>query len=306
MTRLVGVDVGGTKVAVAVLEDGRLGDARVRPTEKDSSDALVDQLVEAIEEQLPADAVGIGVPSVVDFEKGMARSSVNIPLEKVPLRQILRKRLGISVFVDNDATVAAVAEAHGPDAKVDVRHLVMLTVGTGIGGGIVIDGHIYRGATGPAAHLGPLIIGPNLEHGAEEPHGFPQPGSLERLASGHFAIDKLAAERGLKDGPGAVEAALRGDAAGREVMRIAGERLGIGIANVINTFDPDVVVVGGGAGSAAGELLLHPARETAERFIVRGVGTRTEIRVARYGPEAGVLGAALMAGQELLLEQDAL
>jgi glucokinase len=299
MTRLVGVDVGGTKVAVATLEDGQLGEARVRPTEKDSPEALVDQLEEAIEEQLPADAVGIGVPSVVDFEKGMARSSVNIPLEKVPLRQILRKRLGIPVFVDNDATVAAVAEAHGPDAKVDVRHLVMLTVGTGVGGGIVIDGHIYRGATGAAAELGHIIIGADLAGGAPEPHGFPQPGSLERLASGHYGIDALAAERGLKDGPGAVDAAKRGDETGLEVLRIAGERLGIGIANVINTFDPDVVVIGGGAGSAAGELLLHPARETAEKFVLRGVGTKTEIRLARYGKEAGVLGAALMAGQEL-------
>jgi glucokinase len=296
---LVGVDVGGTKVAAATLEDGTLGEARVRPTETSSPDALVDQLVEAIEEQLPADAIGIGVPSVVDFEKGMARSSVNIPLEKVPLRQILRKRLGIPVFVDNDATVAAVAEAHGPDATVDVRHLVMLTVGTGVGGGIVIDGHVYRGATGAAAELGHIIIGASLEEGAPEPHGFPQEGSLERLASGHYGIDTLAAEHGLKDGPGAVEAAQRGDEAGLEVLRIAGERLGIGIANVINVFDPDVVVIGGGAGTAAGELLLHPARETAERFVLRGVGTKTEIRVARYGKEAGVLGAALMAGQEL-------
>src|SRR3954471_5640357 len=184
MSRLVGVDVGGTKVAVAVLEDGRLGDARVRPTETSSADALVEQLEEAIEEQLPADAVGIGVPSVVDWGKGMCRSSVNIPLEKVPLRQILRKRLDVPVYVDNDATVAAVAEAHGPDAKVDVRHLVMLTVGTGVGGGIVIDGHIHRGATGAAAELGHMIIGADLEDGAPEPHAVPRPGSLEWLASG--------------------------------------------------------------------------------------------------------------------------
>src|SRR4051794_2352508 len=299
MTRLIGVDVGGTKVAVAALEDGTLGDARVRPTELASADALVDQLTEAIEEQLPADAVGLGIPSVVDWAKGMARSSVNIPLEKVPLRQILRKRLDVPVFVDNDATVAAVAEAHGPDAKVDVRHLVMLTVGTGIGGGIVIDGDIYRGATGAAAELGHIIIRAHPEHGAEEPPGVSPPGSPERLASGHFGIDTLAKERGLKDGPGAVEAAQRGDENGLEVMRIAGERLGIGIANVVNTFDPDVVVVGGGAGSAAGELLLHPAREAAAQYTLRGVGTKTEIRLARYGPEAGVLGAAIMAGQEL-------
>src|SRR5947207_1001560 len=109
MARLVGVDVGGTKVAVAVLEEGTLGGARVAQE----------------------------------------------------------------------------------------RHLVMLTVGTGIGGGIVIDGHLYRGATGAAAELGHVIVGANLEAGAPEPHGFPQPGSLERLASGHYGIDTLAAEHGL-------------------------------------------------------------------------------------------------------------
>lgn len=304
MARLVGVDVGGTKVAVATLEDRRLGEATLAPTEKTSPDALVGQLAEAISAQLPADAIGIGIPSTVDFAQGMARSSVNIPLENVPLRQILRERLGVPVFVDNDATVAAVAEAHGPDAQVDVRHLVMLTVGTGVGGGIVIDGRVYRGATGAAAELGHIVIGAQLADGAPETGSFPQPGSLERLAAGR-ALDRLAAERGLTDGPGAVAAAQQGDEAGLECLRILGERLGIGIANVINTFDPDIVVVGGGAGSAAGELLLEPARRTAERYVLNGVGTATEIRGARYGPEAGVLGAALMAGQELEAERNA-
>jgi glucokinase len=257
-----------------------------------------------ISEQLPADAVGIGIPSVVDFARGMARTSVNTPLVDLPLREILRERVGVPVFVDNDATVAAVAEAHGPDAKVDARHLVMLTVGTGVGGGIVIDGRIYRGATGAAAELGHTLIGARLEDGEPEHGGFPQPGSLEHLSAGR-ALDRLAADRGLTDGPGAVEAAKRGEEAGLECLRILGERLGVGIANLINTFDPDVVVVGGGAGSAAGELLLGPARETAMRFVLPGVGTATEIRTARYGQEAGVLGAALMAGQELEREQEA-
>jgi glucokinase len=299
--RLVGVDVGGTKVAVAVLEDGRLAEPRTRPTEKASPEALVDQLEAAIREVLPADAVGIGVPSVVDFATGSARASVNVPLENVPLRKLLRDRLGVPVYVDNDATVAAVAEAHGPDATVDVRHLVMLTVGTGVGGGIVVDGHVYRGATGAAAELGHLIVGADLSDGAPEAAGFPQPGSLESLASGS-ALDRLAAERGLTDGRAAVEAARRGEEGGLECLRILGERLGIGIANVVNALDPDVVAIGGGV-SAAGELLLRPAHETAQRFILPGVGTQTEIRLARYGPEAGVLGAALMARQELALEQ---
>ena len=298
MTRLVGVDVGGTKVAVAAVEDGRLGETTLRPTDTSSPEGLLDQLENLVREQLPADAVGVGVPSVVDFPNGRARSSVNIPVADLALRDLLRERVGVPVFVDNDATVAAVAEAHGPDGKVDVRHLVMFTVGTGVGGGIVIDGRIYRGATGAAAELGHTIVGARLEQGAPPGEGFPQPASLEHFAAGR-ALDALAAERGLEDGPGAVAAAQRGEAAGLECLRILGERLGIGIANLINTFDPDVVVVGGGAGSAAGELLLAPAREAAARFTLPGVGTATEIRVARYGPEAGVLGAALMAGQEL-------
>jgi len=298
VTRLVGVDVGGTKVASAVLQDARLHDTQTRPTETASPEALVDQLASAVEERLPADAVGIGVPSVVDFASGTLRSSVNIPLQDVALRDLLGQRLGVPVFVDNDANVAAVAEAFGADGRVDVRHLVMLTVGTGVGGGIVLDGRVHRGATGGAAELGHLIVGAALEGGAPAAEGFPQPGSLERLAAGR-ALDRLAAQRGLTDGPGAVEAARAGDERGLECLRILGERLGVGIANVVNALEPDVVVVGGGAGSAAGELLLQPAREAAARFILRGVGTRTEIRVARHGPEAGVLGAALMAGQEL-------
>ncbi|HVW17477.1 MAG TPA: ROK family protein, partial [Solirubrobacteraceae bacterium] len=151
MARLIGVDVGGTKVSVALLQDATLSEPRLRPTATSSSDALIDQLVEAIREHLPADAVGLGIPSTVDFATGSARSSANLPVVDVPLRHILRERLGVPVYVDNDATVAALAEAHGPDAKVDVRHLVMLTVGTGVGGGIIIDGHVYRGATGAAA-----------------------------------------------------------------------------------------------------------------------------------------------------------
>jgi hypothetical protein len=134
MARAIGVDVGGTKVAVASLEDGVLGEVRMRPTVKDSPEALVDQLVEAIQEAGDADAVGIGVPSVIDAAKGMAMSSVNIPLQHVPLRDILGKRLGIPVHVDNDASVAALSEALGDDGAIIAQSVVMFTVGTGVGG----------------------------------------------------------------------------------------------------------------------------------------------------------------------------
>jgi glucokinase len=189
----------------------------------------------------------------------------------------------------------------------------MLTVGTGVGGGIVIDGRVYRGATGAAGEIGHTLVGVDLDREAPADHEFPQPGSLEALASGH-ELDRLAlrtakqhpdSELGRRltagravAGPDAVEAAQAGDRDAIAALALLGARLGVGIANVINTFDPDVVTIGGGV-SAAGELLLGPARETAERFVVPGVGTRTEIRLARWGPRAGVLGAALLARQEL-------
>jgi glucokinase len=293
MAMVIGVDVGGTKVAVAPLEDGVLGDVHTRPTEKSSPDALVDQLVQAIERCGPADAVGLGIPSVIDAARGMAMSSVNIPLQHVPLRDILGKRLNIAVHVDNDASVAALAEAHDETGTVIADSVVMYTVGTGVGGGLVFGGRIYRGATSSAAELGHTIVFADPSGGAPQPEGFPQPGSLERHAAGR-ALDALAAERGLTDGRGAVSAAERGDSAGLECLQIVGERLGLAIANAINTFDPELVVVGGGV-SAAGELLLAPARQVAQEFTMKGLGSKTEIRIARYGPDAGVRGAALLA-----------
>jgi glucokinase len=295
--RLIGVDVGGTKVSVAVLDDGRLSEPRIRPTDLSSADALVDQLVDAIGSEAPATAVGIGLPSVIDFATGTARSSVNIPLQGVPLRHILTERLGIPTFVDNDATVAALAEAHDDDMRPIADIMVMFTIGTGVGGGIVIGGRIFRGATGAAPEIGHTIIAAALDDGAPNADGFPHPASLEHHAAGR-ALDRLGLERGIGDGHAVVDAARAGDATALEAMRILGEALGVGIANAINTFDPDLVVVGGGV-STAGELLLGPARDAARRFVVKGVGSRTQIRLARYGPQAGVRGATLLAGQEL-------
>src|SRR3954452_3571519 len=140
--RLIGVDVGGPKVSVAVLSDGELGEPDIEPTQLDSPDDLLEQLVRMIQEAAGDEdvaAVGLGVPSVVDWENGRVRSSVNIPLEDVPLREVLRERPGVPVFLDNDASGAALADAH----DCGVRHLVMLPVGTGVGGGVIIDGRVF-------------------------------------------------------------------------------------------------------------------------------------------------------------------
>jgi glucokinase len=312
---VVGVDVGGTKVAVGRLEDETLGGLGVRRTEASSADGLVDELVAAIESARSPDtqAVGAGVPSVVEFATGRVRSSVNLPLADFDLRNVLEERLGLPVFVDNDATVAALGEAFDDGGRAVVQNLIMFTVGTGVGGGLVLGGRVYRGSSGAAGELGHTMIGADLAHGAPERGDFPQQGSLEALAAGRVldhlgaglvterpdsALAKLAAEGEHISGHDVVQLANEGDPDAVGALRLVGERLGVGIANAINTFDPDEVVVGGGV-SVAGELLLGPAREVARRFVLTGLGQRTDIRLARHGRNAGVRGAALLAKLEL-------
>jgi glucokinase len=295
--RIIGVDVGGTKIAAGALARDGVADPLVAPTETASAERLLDQLEEMVRTVGRPAAVGIAVPSVVDWASGTARFSVNIPLAGVPLREVLGERLGVPVYVDNDATCAALAEAHSdPGAIPDV--LVMLTLGTGVGGGIVLGGRSFRGATGAAAELGHMLVAAELADGAPPAaDAWPQPASLEAAASGR-ALAALAAERGFADGRAAVDAARAGDPAGAEVVRVYAERVGVGIANLMNIFDPDEVVIGGGI-SAAGELVRGPAERVARRLALPGVGMRTRIRLARYGNDAGVRGAALMAQHEL-------
>ncbi|MEA2311455.1 MAG: glucokinase, partial [Solirubrobacteraceae bacterium] len=260
----IGIDVGGTKIASATVRDGKLSESTLHHTELDDQEKLLAQLKEAIEAERDEDtrAVGIGVPSVVDFASGRIRSSVNIPLEDVPLRERLTEEVGLPVYVDNDATCAALAEAF-EDGKWTCEHLVMFTVGTGVGGGTVLGGRPYRGATGAAPEVGHTIIGLDLTDGAPSDPGddFPQRGSLEWLASGR-ALDRLAAEaakehpdsylgkrlasEGEVTGVDAVEGAQEDDEPALRCITILGERLGIGIANAINQYDPLEVVIGGG------------------------------------------------------------
>jgi glucokinase len=315
ISAVIGVDLGGTKVAVARLDGDGLGPSLIQPTERSTAPALIEQLVSMIEQIRPYDlfAVGLGVPSVVEFETGRVVSSVNVPLADVPLRQVLGERLGVPVFVDNDATVAALAEAHDEEFRLVARNLVMLTVGTGVGGGIVLGGRTYRGSSGGAGELGHTLVGLDLTGAVPAPSGsFPQPGALESVASGQ-ALGRLAVEVANRhpksalgrqqaegrpvSGVDAVDAAHAGDPHALEILEIWAERIGIGVANAINTFDPDEVVLGGG-GARARDLLLEPARRVARGYVLPGLGVRTTIRLARHGMRAGVLGAALLAIHE--------
>lgn len=315
MGAVIGVDLGGTKVAAAALSEGTLGQSLVWPTDVSATDALMDQLVSLVTRVRPEGlaGVGVGVPSIVEFETGRVVSSVNIPLDDVPLRHVLSERLGVPVFVDNDATVAALAEAFDEQLRPVACNLVMLTFGTGVGGGLVLGGRIYRGSTGGAGELGHTIIGMQDEGEVPLGHHFPQPGSLESLAAGH-ALDHLAERAARADpesalgrrersgapvlGADAVAAANDGDPMALRTVKVWAQRVGIGVANAINTFDPDQVVIGGGA-ALAGELLLKPAIEVARAYTVPGLGEGTTIRLARHGAYAGVLGAAMLAIHEL-------
>ncbi|MBV9818139.1 MAG: ROK family protein [Solirubrobacterales bacterium] len=318
MTDVIGVDLGGTKIAVARLTGHALGDSTLEPTKLDGAEALLHQLVELVQRARgdELDGVGIGVPSVVDFDAGRVVSSTNIPLADVPLREVLSDRLDVPVFVDNDATVAALAEAHDERLRLVARHLVMLTIGTGVGGGLILNGRIYRGASGGAGEVGQTIVGMDLSGPVPDAEGFPQRSSLEGVAAGH-ALDVLVDEfaRAHPDsslgrraaagerltGVEAVQDAEGDDPDARRLIELWGERVGLGIANAINTFDPEEVVIGGGA-ARAGELLLEPARRTSAAYVLPGLGRRTTIRAARHGVRAGVLGAALLAVHELRAE----
>jgi glucokinase len=217
------------------------------------------------------------------------------------------------VFVDNDSSAAALAEAHDEDFELVTRHLVMISVGAGVGGGLILGGRIYRGATGGAGELGHTIVGLDLAGAVPSPMRFPQPGSLEFVASGH-ALDGLAAQaRNVHPksalgelraqgkpvlGDDVIRAALDGDESAARMVEIWGQRIGIGVANAINSFDPEEVVIGGAA-ARAGEPLLEAARRVGYQYSVPGLGTRTTVRLSRHGARASVIGAALLARYEL-------
>ena len=287
---MLGVDVGGTKVAAAADEGGQPRHAVEHPTVLDSSEALLDGIESAVREVTAAagepEAIGIGVPSQVEFATGTVLASVNIPLAGVPLREELGRRFGLPVYVDNDASCAALAEA---DA-IGATELVMLTLGTGLGGGIVTGGRIFRGAHGLGGELGHVVVeaeGPECPGG-----GCPNHGCLEALCSG-TALERSAGRKGRE----VVEAARAGDAEAQAHLDRLGRYLGIGISNMVNVFQPEVVVIGGGL-SAAAELFLETAVAEAGSRALPALWERASVQVAQAGNAAGVIGAGLLALQE--------
>ncbi len=308
----IGIDVGGTKIAgFRVARDGTVLDRATAPTPADDPEATLASMVGVAGAIRTPEvlALGVGAAGMISTQTGVLRFAPNLAWRELPIAERMAEALGIPCQVDNDANVAAWGEFRFGAGR-GYRHMLLVTVGTGIGGGIVADGRLFRGAHGFAAEIGHIIVEPDGPLCGCGNHG-----CLEQVASGH-AIGRLgreaAAERPrsmiatLANGdPEAVtgsvvtEAARRGDGTARGVLAVVGRRLGEGIAGLVNVLDPQVVVVGGGA-IEAGDLLLAPAR-SAFGEAVEGREHRPEVPLlaAQLGNDAGAIGAAVLALEEL-------
>ena len=295
--RVIGVDVGGTKTLAAVVNrEAAVEERVVHSTDVSSQDALLsglDAIVEEIRAGREIAAIGFGIPSRVDQRSGRAVASVNIPLAGVDFRDRMRERHGVPVGIDNDANAATIGEWHAGAAR-GARNVVMLTLGTGVGGGLILEDRPYRGTTGVGAELGHIVIGID-----GPPCGCGGHGHLESYAAGRVA-DRAARELYGEgsDGHELVERGQKGETEAMVALAEIGRRLGAGIASFVNVFEPEVVVVGGGFGTA-GELLLGPAREVLAREGLQPARDTVRVVPAELGFFAGVIGAGMIAFEAL-------
>jgi glucokinase len=309
--RVIGVDMGGTKLLAGAV-DAHLGiHHRVQRTLTGlDQPRLLRTVADAVGEvraKAGADlaAVGFGIPSLIDRRTGISISSNHLPLDGLAFGDVMTERLGMPVFVDNDANAAAIAE-HRAGAARGASDVVLLTLGTGIGGGLILDGRLYRGWSGAGGELGHMVVemdGPRCGPTC------PSRGCIEALASGtalareakRLALDQPGSGLGRAQtegrdlsGPLVTELAHDGDGAAIEVLRLVGSRLGVAIASLVNIFNPQVVVVGGGV-IGAGELLLGPAREQVLARALSPSRDQVQVVAAGFGVEAGMVGAATLA-----------
>jgi glucokinase len=304
----IGLDVGGTKIAAAVVtQAGEILDREQVPTPPDDAAGTVAAMravVEALLARHPrVRALGIGAAGLIEWPRGRVRFAPHNAYDGLELRELLQAATGLPTVVDNDANAAAWAEARFADRGAD--DMVLVAVGTGIGGGLVLDGRVYRGGSGLGGEIGHLIVdpqGPRCACGNR--------GCLEALASG-TALGRMGREAAtaapggrlarLAGGPELVtgqtvfRAATDGDPVAVELFERLGFWLGAGVASLVTIFDPTLVVIGGGL-VATGELLLAPTRRSMERYVFGSAHRRLPLVVpARLGSDAGMVGAATLA-----------
>jgi glucokinase len=319
--RIIGVDLGGTKLLAGAVDPSLGVHHRVQRTVAGLQQrALLDVAVDAVAETRAAAgadvvAVGFGLPALIDRRTGKVVVGVHTPLADVAFADVMTERLGLPVFVDNDGNNSALAE-HRAGAARGASDAIMLTLGTGIAGGLILGGKLYRGSRGGAGEIGHMEIDVDGERDVDN---CPGRGCAELFASGRALAreaTRLAAERpdsalarAVKDGrtlagPLITELAHDGDEAAIEAVALIGRGLGIVITNVVNIFNPEVVVVGGGV-IAAGELLLAPARAVVVERVFPFLADNLRIVPARFGVEAGMVGAAALAYDGLAALEEA-
>jgi glucokinase len=295
----IGVDLGGTKILAGVVaRDGSVVRRHERPTPHDSQEHVFAELEAAVTELLDdsVGAVGFGVPSPIDQARGLVVRCVNLPLEDAPLREHMHDRFGIPVGLDNDANAAAIGEWRAGAGRGE-DDLVMLTLGTGVGGGVVSGGKPFRGRNGAGAELGHVVV----VHGGRPCQGAcTGRGHLEAYVSG------TAASAAARDafGPSAdahrlVRLANEGDSQAKELLEEVAGHLGSGIGSFVNVFGPQLVVLGGGFGVAAYDYLRGAAEEVARREALEPMRSAVRLAKAELGTAAGLIGAAFVGFEAL-------
>ncbi|MBN1582898.1 MAG: ROK family protein [Anaerolineae bacterium] len=308
----LGIDLGGTKIGTGLVnEAGYVRASDYRPTQVlQGCDAVVARMIEAAHEVIVNSGtnvneiagIGIGAPGPMDIPAGILTEPPNLPgWHDVPLRQLIQDAMGIPAFLENDANAAAIGEyLYG--AGRGTRHMVYVTVSTGIGGGLILDGKIYHGTTGGAGEIGHMTILPRGPH-----CGCGNRGCLEALASG-TAIAREGQElvnRGIntmiaklvQDAPydvsakDVVNAMKLGDAYATEIIVQAMHYLGIGMANLVNLFNPQMLVIGGGLANL-GDMLLEPVARGIELYAFPSAAAKVQVRLAELGDQVGIVGAA--------------
>jgi len=301
-TPVIGVDVGGTKVLAAVVSrDGSLGAQTERPTDVSSEATFLAQLDEMVEElrarEPGAAAIGFGLPSRIDQRHGRAVASVNIPLQHADFRDRMRERHELPVGIDNDANAAAIAEWQAGAAQ-GADHVVMLTLGTGVGGGLILGGKPYRGATGSGAELGHVVV--ELDG---RPCACGGRGHLESYATGRAAGEQARDRFGEGiDERELVRLAQAGNDEAVALLARIGRYVGAAMATYVNALEPELIVIGGGFGEAAFDFLRASAREVIERDALEPGRDTVRIVLAQLGNDAGVIGAGMIGFEALHTE----
>jgi glucokinase len=295
----IGVDLGGTKILAGVVgRDGEVLRRHERPTPHDSQEHLVAELEAAVSELLDEGvaAVGFGVPAPTDQRSGVVFGTVNTPLRGLNLREHMQARFGLAIGFDNDANAAAIGEWRAGAAR-GAEDVLMVTLGTGLGGGAIVDGRPFRGAHGIGAELGHVVI---VEDGIPCQGACTGRGHLEAYVTG-VAATKAAQEA---FGPAAdahrlVRLANEGDATAKRILAGIGRHVGAGIGSFVNVFGPEMLVVGGGFGVAAYEHLVDAATEVLRREALQPMRDRVRLVRAELGTSAGLIGAAFVGFEAL-------